>query len=276
MSFSEFLENVPLYTKSNFKVPEDHKDFPRVQISMKCPICREIRTFNHHTNYVFSRLHHLLPSNIIGGRDPRPFEENDIITLGYICAYCKEFYRFFTLRVGKDREYLEKVGQFPPWDISIEKYLENILKKYSVTEYYKNGLICEEFSYGIGANIYYRRVTEEIMNEIAEQIVELLEGEKKELYIKALEEIKIKKNATEKIDLIKDYLPSILRGVNENPLLIIYDILSTGIHEKTDEECLRDAMKIRYALSFVIDVISRTRVKKREYEKIMKDLNKIH
>lgn len=275
MSFAEFLENESLYKKSDFKVPPSRGGFRNVQISMKCSKCGELRTFDHHTKDVYSSLQNYLISSIVKG-DPRPFKENDIITLGFICAYCHDFYRFFSLRVGKNCEYFEKVGQYPPWDISIERYLEKILKKFSVTEYYKKGLICEEFSNGIGANIYYRRVIEEIIDELAEQMVELLEGENKELFINALEEAKRRKNGSEKIDLIKDYLPSILREVQENPLLIIYDILSTGIHEKTDKECLIDAMKIRNALGFIIEVVSRSRVKKREYERVMKDLNKIH
>ena len=44
-------------------------------------------------------------------------------------------------------------------------------------------------------------------------------------------------------------LPGSLRIDGHNPLQLLYDQLSTGVHEQSDEECLVRAAVIREALS---------------------------
>jgi len=69
----------------------------------------------------------------------------------YRCASCNEFDRFFILKFDPEGKYVMvmKVGQEPPWDISLDRILEKILGDQA--EYYKKGLICESQGYGIGA-----------------------------------------------------------------------------------------------------------------------------
>lgn len=205
----EFLEKYPLYRKFEFQSPKYFHKFNNVNVNMYCPNCKKTRTFR----FLHQYLHELKqPPSIRANRPIHPdyLSPNNIIHLNYICASCEKVNRIFSLRVGEDKQYVEKIGQFPPWDISIKKKIRRILGEY--TDYYKKGLICESQSSGIGANIYYRRIVEEIIGELLEDIKEFLVGEDREKYEKVLEETRKSKNAQNKINLVKDLIPPYTDG----------------------------------------------------------------
>lgn len=266
----EFLEKYPLYRKFTCNLPESLSEFNKVNITMYCPNCKETRTFRFLNHYLHAYEHPMLGINY--SSYPDSLKPNYIIHLNYICALCEKFNRTFSLRIGEKKQYLEKVGQYPSWDISIRKKLRNILGEFS--DYYKKGLICEYHAYGIGANIYYRRIVEEIIGELLEDIKRLLVGDDKEKYEKVLEETRLSKNAQDKIKLVKNLIPPILMIGSHNPLEILYKILSEGIHGKTDEECLEDAQIIRETFIFLINNIIQKQKDKQTYIETMKLLEK--
>ena len=137
MPDAKFLEEYQLYRKFEFKLPSYFHEIKNVNINMYCPICEETRTFRFTHKYLHEEKP---PVRTIVNRPilpPSTLGENEIIHLNYICASCENFNRMFSLRIGKNRQYIEKVGQFPTWDINIEKNLKEILKNYS--ENYKKG-----------------------------------------------------------------------------------------------------------------------------------------
>lgn len=267
----EFLEEYALYRKFIYNLPESLDELNKVNINMRCPNCKETRTFRFLNHY----LHDYEQASLLGMNYPTNsnlLKPNYIIHLNYVCAACEKFNRTFSLRIGEKKQYIEKVGQYPPWDISIKKKLRNILGEFS--DYYKKGLICESQAYGIGANIYYRRIVDEIIGELLEDIKAFLVGEDREKYEKVLEETKKSKNAQDKIKLVKNLIPPILMIGSHNPLEILYKILSEGIHGKTDEECLEDAHIIRKTFIFLINNIIQKQKDKQEYYETMKLLEK--
>ncbi|TKJ23996.1 MAG: hypothetical protein CEE43_02190 [Promethearchaeota archaeon Loki_b32] len=289
MPNAKFLEEYQLYRKFDFPIKRDTKllpislnEFPKVNLNMYCPNCNNIRTFKFNYKYIHKKEKNLFIKNIDNhfqikfdfSKTQRPsfpvLEENDIVNLNYICASCEDYYRFFAIKMGKGLKTIEKVGQFPAWDISIEKNLKKILKGYS--EYYKKGKTCESQSYGIGAFAYYRRIIEDIIGELLELIPDLMNGEELEKYRVALEEVRKTNNTTNKIALVKDLLPPILKPEQFNPLKTIHDVLSTGIHGKTDEQCLEDAESIRTSLIFLVDAILSRKKGQQEYTESMKKI----
>ncbi len=71
----------------------------------------------------------------------------------------------------------------------------------SRAHYYKNALICESQSYGIGALAYYRRIVEEIIEDLLDDIPALMAGEERDEYLEALEQAKKTTITQKKIDL---------------------------------------------------------------------------
>lgn len=284
MPNTKFLEEYPLYRKFDFEISAVLMNFPEVNINMYCPNCKDVRTFRFTHKYLHQRK--IGPISLRSPGQPilpKFIDENDIINLNYICALCEDFHRFFAIKienivkqkfsmgkVGEKFRVIEKVGQFPPWDIRIEKNLKKILGKYS--DYYKKGKTIESQSYGIGSFAYYRRIVEEIIGDLLELIPDLMRGEELENYKEALEQVKKTKNTQDKIALVKDLLPQILMPEQYNPLKTLHEILSEGIHGKTDEECLDNAQLIRTSLIFLVNTILSQRKDQQEYSESMKKI----
>ena len=166
--------------------------------------------------------------------------------------------------------YMEKIGQYPDWNIEMDKELEKMLGEH--TKYYKRGLICESQSYGIGAYAYFRRITEDVIDELLESILDLVEEDEKEQYIGRLEDVKKEKIAEKKINLVKDLLPKSLQVDGMNPLKELYEVLSQGIHNETDEECMEKAEAIRGILVFLVNQVIRTKKDKKSFTEGMKKI----
>ncbi len=143
-----------------------------------------------------------------------------------------------------------KIGQFPPWDISIDKNLKKILKKYKVI--YKKGLECESQGYGVGAFAYYRRIVEGTIDDILVKIISLVPEENKNDYLETIKQTKKSKRADQKISMVTKYIPDTFMIKGNNPLKLLYNHLSIGIHSLSDEECMDKANQIRIILNYLI------------------------
>lgn len=241
MPNKEFLEEYSLFRKFNSKLPLTLDNFPKPAINMFCRDCNSVQTFNMTNNYY--EFHHYMNA-----------EANDEkVRLLYQCQSCRTFIRQFQIYISPNLDYCYKFGQYPEWEIKMDKNLELTLGKHAKT--FRKGLVCESQGYGIGAFCYYRRITETIIDELLDSITELIEVDKKEEYIKALENTKKTRVTQEKIGLVKDLLPSILRPNGMNPLGVLHSELSVGLHAESDENCLENASHVRDILTFLINQI---------------------
>jgi len=259
MPNSEFLEKWPLYRKYPMELPQELGKLAKPPIHMECSICGSPQTLN------------MLNEYYIGGRESRQQPPHGlVICVEYLCEACREFSRFFLLWFDPNGAFVEKVGQYPSWDISIEPSLRKMLSQHAET--YKNGLICESQGYGIGAFAYYRRIVEEIIGSLLELIPELMSGNEKERYLTALEKVKQTTVTEEKIRLVKDLLPPVLRPDGLNPLSTLHEVLSEGLHDKPDEECLSLAAQIREVLLFLVNQVTASKEAKKNFTESMRKL----
>ncbi len=129
-------------------------------------------------------------------------------------------------------QFIIKIGQYPSFgDLALPE-----LSKYSavldkqVLGEFKRGIGLASHDVGIGAFVYLRRVFEYLL-EKAHQTARRTTGWDEESYIRT----------SEKIRILREYLPIFLV---QNP--IIYSLLSKGLHELTEQECLEhfDALRI--------------------------------
>jgi hypothetical protein len=260
MPSSDFLEKYPLYRKFKFKV----YDFTQLEgikkpaIHMYCDTCQSDQTFNMFNEYYE------------GYKYSNTLARGCSVTARYICSSCKKQFRFFYLHFDKAGENVMKVGQMPPVEISIDKNLEKSLGKYS--DYYKKGLFSESQAYGIGAYAYFRRITEEIIDELLDSIGDLIEGSEKEKYQMALKRAKETTVTQDKIELVKDLLPISLRPGGMNPLGVLHGVLSEGLHGKSDEECLELGSSIKEILVYLVNQIIRSKEEAKKFTEGMKKL----
>lgn len=217
---------------------------PSPAIQRFCDRCGDTRTWNESRESrqrVGSRLDHK-------SRAPRDAEQpaiGAVIALEYFCSDCKVESVRFIVEVAE--KYVSKIGQLPPPSVNISSTLRGALGDYA--EPYKNGLICENQGYGIGAFAYYRRIVEGIIDELLKSIKEVAPTTSE--YHAALTKAQAGFQAKDKIDLVKDYLPESLRPDGHNPLKTLHKDLSVGIHNLDDAECLELASEIRSCLEFL-------------------------
>jgi len=251
--FRNFLETQALYSWANIAPPEYLSKFASVvQIEMQCEVCRRSRPFSDRRARGSS-----------AGMTPQKTKA-EIYGFTFTCDGCSTTKYSFYVEVSKDLTKIRKVGQAPAWSIALDKRLSAFLGEDAET--FKKGMVCESQGYGIGAYAYYRRVVENVIGTLLESLHRSLQaaGASQD----DLEKLDEAMNGTVMIDRIqiaKDCVPSHLRPGNMNPLSILYDKLSVGIHRLPDSSCLEAANCIRIALGYLAKTLAEQNEEQKEY-----------
>lgn len=260
MPDKNFLESYSLFKKLNISIPSTLDNLETPPINMVCKKCDSIQTFNIFDNYLEINGYHY--------SNPQISDTN--LRLQYRCQSCQSFRRDFLIYISPQRDYIYKTGQYPEWEIKMDNNLEKTLNKHAKT--FRKGLVCESIGYGIGAFSYYRRITEEIIDELLDSITDLIDKNNLEEYKAALEATRKTRVTQEKINLVKDLLPDILKPDGVNPLGILHSELSEGLHANTDEACLENAMHVKDILTFLINQIIQSKEASKLFTTSMKSL----
>ena len=259
MPSKQFLEEYPLYRKFNVdQLPSTTDQLPVIQINMDCPTCKSSQTFAMTNKYW---------ENCDCSNYP---VKGIVFRMIYLCVHCQKFERAFYVKVDNSNKWFMKVGQYPSWETKGNVNIEKHLGEHS--SYYRKGLVCESQGYGIGAFGYYRRIVEEIIGSLLDEIADLLTEEDLFKYQDALNKTKETIVTQEKIDLVKDFLPPILRPNGMNPLAVLHSALSEGLHAESDEQCLEYAATCREILVFLVNQVAASKSASREFTESMKRL----
>ena len=259
MPDKDFLETYPLYRRFRpASIPGEMLRIPEARINIACPICKSPQTFT-------------LRNNVIElAQWPKGNPKGVIFRLLYCCTHCEKHLQHFYVRVDDEKETYMKVGQYPAWQTKSDPEIERLLREHS--SLYKKGLICESQGYGIGAFGYYRRIVEEVIDQLLDEITDLIPPDELEVYHAAVERTKETRITQEKIDLVKDLLPGILRPQGMNPLTQLHSALSEGLHAGSDEECLDLAETIRSILVYLVNQIMASRASRNQFSESMRKL----
>lgn len=142
----------------------------------------------------------------------------------------------------KGKDILMKIGQWPSVaDFQIpqaEKY-RKILGEEEYKEFTR-GIGIAAHGVGIGSFVYLRRVFENLIEEDRVKAQSEDKGFSNENYMKA--------RMDDKIQMVKDYLPEFLV---ENRTL--YAILSKGIHDLSEDECLQYFETVKIGIEQILD-----------------------
>lgn len=172
-----------------------------------------------------------------GWSSPQYAEITRILIFKYICAMDESHHLDFVVLTDNNR--FTKIGQYPSVaDLSFPE-LDGYKKVLSAEERKNMGRAIGLFAsgIGIGSYVYLRRVLERLLMKAKEDAGDKIDEQQ-------FREARIK----EKISLLKDYLPPML---TDNPA--IYGILSKGIHELTEEECLAYFPVVKDCIYMILD-----------------------
>ena len=269
---AEFLTTKPLYYK--YKVVEKYEgeigtftnplDFVNKSFKFKCPKEDEVQTFKlkEYGNTYYGRYDDLNLSRL-----PLFFDkDNGMLDMTFpllgSCQSCSTeisfLIRITSSRSWYDKElgidiYIQKVGQFPGYDITLDSDLERYLTSEDKANYRK-ALINLSSSYGIGAFAYLRRVLENELVRIVKDVSQLdFEGVEKvrNAFLK-FEEDHVMSTL---INAVTPHLPrSLMDG--DNPIRLLYEQLSSGIHTLSEDKCMENAILIDIVFKYVVKKVN--------------------
>jgi len=290
----EFLEKKPLYSWQKFERCEFDTPFPDLsqiefdrrftnlskiefdrlftdlaQIEMECPTCKRSRPFGCQR----IRLGDDYSDDDYPGDDYRVEKlASRIYPFWFKCYTCPSSEYTFFIEVDIENSKIRKVGQSPPWPTNLDKNIARFLG--DDADFFKKALKCESQEYGIAAFSYYRRILENSIVKILETLRSILErqGSSSE-NIKQIDRALKETLMDKKIKIAKNAIPKSFTPNGMNPLTIIYDTLSAGLHRLSEDECLKKSEQIRVALSYLIKILTLENEEQRAFIEAIKSLN---
>lgn len=236
----QILTNEPPYKALDFEY-DWYLYFGNIEnlcIDAYCENCNGEKVFDGAVKESFQYLY-LSTIQVIGGppgsRKPSPEEYyNDkeyFVNITLRCAKCGESHYYSLLFRGNT---VTKIGQYPSFSKSevqsLRKY-KNLISKYypeltrSVNAY-SQGM-------GVAAFVYLRRILEYLVES-------KYNGDASWKFIEKLKEVE----KTEEI------IPEELSAVKEE----IYSVLSKGIHEYEEDECMELYLAVKYVIERMLDI----------------------
>lgn len=195
--------------------------------------------------------------------NPGPhLEENssNYLYVTYQCSNCQMNQKVYSLAVmlftdEQSYEMCCKLGELPSYRPPIPPRLIKLIGPDK--DVFIKGRNCENQGLGIGAFTYYRRVVENQKNRILEAIVKVSEKigvpqDKIDTLREAIQETQFSKA----LEMAKDVMPESLLIDGHSPIRLLYRALSRGVHELSDEECLKLANSIRLVLGELSERLS--------------------
>lgn len=284
--FSQFLQTKGLYdsmdiTEENIQELVDLLN-GNVRISTYCKQCKEERVFTMKpvVCYVMGRGEYeaLKVSDIIyeaqkfycstsnnplnvmlGNTTDVAKEKSRLIVFEFICAMNNSHHLDFV--VLTDNSTFRKIGQYPSVaDLSfpeLDKY-RNVMSDIDRKELGKAlGLFANGI--GVGSYVYLRRILERLLEKIKIDAGDAVNNG-----------IFENSRMGDKMKMLHEYLPETLAN---NPS--IYGILSKGIHELSEEECLSFFIVVKDCLLLIYDEWAQKKEKAKKESSIRSELSRI-
>lgn len=167
----------------------------------------------------------------------------------YTCNNCNKYIKVFAIRIQPSQKNSKvfKFGEFPYFGPPTPPRLITIIR--DDKELFVKGLSTENQGFGMGAFAYYRRVVENQKDRIFDEFISATKKiSPNNPIIQELEAGKKETQFNNAVKKIKKALPESLLIKGHNPLTLLYNALSTGLHNYNDDDCLELAGDIRNIL----------------------------
>lgn len=263
-----FLESAPLYSSRRYNLPLTPRKNLRIEeIDSLCEICDQIRPFHNtaprETHAEKAAAAMLIAQQLTTGRH----------SFSFTCVSCRKSNRLFMVEhiVDDGTITIQKYGQLPRGGIPRDKTLQRFLK--DDRDNYEKALICLSYEYGIAAFAYFRRIVENNIYRLLDLLLEDLHssgGDEENL--NAIQSLREASPMSEKIKIANLALPGHLKPDGLNPLGRLYQVLSEGVHNFPEEECLKKAKAASECLTFLVSELASRREHRARFKRMIGDL----
>lgn len=254
--------SAPLYKKFDYDVSEDVHYFGGT-LDMFCPECKQ--------NSVYKRIgNSLRPSSSVS--PPMSSLTSEITQLRFSRIFSVEFEcsrdknHVATFLFKQDTKSLSKIGEYP--SLTDRQFQELAKYERELRTYYqefKTAHYLYLHKVGIGSFVYLRRVLEKVVMDVATQKYSSQSDWN-------LEKWKVSKGRFENV--IEDLADDLPEFLVKNTVL--YKILSKGVHELDENECLEYFEVIKAAIEEILDEKMRQDEKEKRRKSISGKLTQIH
>jgi hypothetical protein len=166
-----------------------------------------------------------------------------------------------------------KFGEHPDYGPPLPARVLRLVQ--SDADLFKKGWKAEKMGFGICAFTYYRRIVERHKTELFDKFIEVAEDEHVSTEkIDALRHARDHTQFSQSMEAIKEAIPESLKMLDHNPLLLLHDAFSKGVHELSDEQCLQRAYAVRTILIGLAERFGRIRAENDELRQAISSLFK--
>jgi hypothetical protein len=188
--------------------------------------------------------------------------------LTFKCKDCESVHKTYAVHLrqtSEKRVTIGKYGEVPPFGASYDPRIGALLG--ADDHLYRKGLDCESAGMGIGAFAYYRRLVENQRISIFEKVISVAERLKAPVdVLDGLRKARDDRQFTKAIASIKAGPLQAIYINGHNPLTLLYDAVSDGLHGQSDAENLEAAQTIRLLLADLAKRLEETMADHKEVE----------
>jgi len=246
LDIKEFLENAPLYSWREFDKPRINRGSLWIkEIDAFCKNCGQLRAFQD-----------LRPRGIDARMEVQGLKTGTSY-FEFTCVSCRKNMREFLVEQIIDEKTIrfQKYGELPKKQLTRDRVLQRFLR--DDLENYEKAVVCLSYEYGVAAFAYFRRVVENNITKLLDLVQEDVQSSSANTeVISALAALRQGSPMSEKIKIANQALPEYLKPDGLNPLGRLYKVLSEGLHNLSDEECLRRAKATSECLAFLVSELA--------------------
>jgi hypothetical protein len=197
-------------------------------------------------------------------------------TLRYQCRNCQRSDVTFVVLVNllENEGEIKKIGQFPPLWREADPLVVAGWNKHDVL-LYRKAMTFRNANEGIAALPYLRRIIENHTRDVLDLIADSnsrtpIEGFDRTTFDQA----RMSRRFSDKLDFAQKYLPTGLTPQGQpNPIGVLYELISEGLHERNEDECVEIFDRCRAAFEFVVRKLTEAKREDEDYARALRKLN---
>jgi hypothetical protein len=268
-----FLAEAPVYRRHRYTVPLWRTNPDSGQDVMDLPA--QIKLYCDHADFGRAQIWETSDPTIRSPLDSRCV--NGFLTLHFRCRNCKQsnLTVFLLVAIKPDSGELTKVGQHPALWREADPLVVSSWDKDDVI-LYRKALTFRNANEGIAALPYLRRIIENHIRDV----LDLIEDANARTPISGFSEATLQQARTshsfsDKLDFAKSYLPSgLVPQGQQNPIGVLYELLSDGLHQRSEDQCVDIFDRCKAAFEYVIRKLTEAKRDDAEYAKALRTLNR--
>ncbi len=136
-------------------------------------------------------------------------------------------------------------------------------------ENYEKAVVCLSHEYGVAAFAYFRRIVENNIDKLLDLVQEDAQSSSATTEVTELAKLRKDSPMSEKIKIANHALPEYLKPDGLNPLGRLYQVLSEGIHNLSEEECLNKAKITSGCLAYLVSELASRKRRRTQFKSMV-------